>query len=64
MAIQELHVQILHRSGKHNVNADTLSRAPVAQSEVVQKVSCETVASVEAEDELAGLQRDKKELNY
>jgi len=29
MAIQELDVQILHRSGKHNANTDALSRAPV-----------------------------------
>lgn len=62
MAIQELDVRILHRSGKHNVNADALSRAPVAQPEEVQKVSCETVAAIEAGDELAALQRDDKEL--
>ena len=62
MAIQELDVRILHRSGKHNVNADALSRAPVAQPEEVQKVSRETVAAIEAGDELAALQRDDKEL--
>ena len=61
MTIQELDVRILHRSGKHNVNADALSRAPVAQPEEVQKVSCEIVAAVEAGDKLAALQRDDKE---
>ena len=29
MAIQELDVKILHRSGKHNTNADALSRSPL-----------------------------------
>ena len=30
MAIQELDLRILHRTGKSNVNADALSRAPIA----------------------------------
>ena len=30
MAIQELDLRILHRTGKNNVNADALSRAPIA----------------------------------
>ena len=32
MAIQELDVRILHRAGKHNANADALSRSPLQQS--------------------------------
>ena len=37
MAIQELDVRILHRSGKHNANADALSRVPLEQSELHQE---------------------------
>ena len=29
MTIQELDIEILHRSGKHNANADALSRSPL-----------------------------------
>ena len=32
--IQELHIWILHRSGKHNSNADALSRVPLEQSKL------------------------------
>ena len=36
MAIQELDVRILHRSGKHKSNADAPSRVPLEQSELHQ----------------------------
>ena len=62
MAIQELDVRILHRSGKHNANADALSRAPVVQSEVPQDVNCETIAAIRTTDELTVLQRADKGL--
>jgi len=47
MAIQELDVHILHRSGKHNSNADALSRV-VPQGIVMtgEQESIETVAAV------------------
>ena len=32
--ILELHIWILHRLGKHNFNADALSRAPLEQSKL------------------------------
>ena len=37
MAIQELDVRILHRSGRHNSNADALSRVPLEQPELHQE---------------------------
>ena len=63
MAIQELDARILHRSGKHNANADALSRAPVQQSKVEGEGSiCETVAVIQPASELPALQRGDKEL--
>ena len=57
MAIQELDVRILHRSGKHNVNADALSRVPLEQSELHQEDKGKMVEAIAATSELAELQR-------
>ncbi len=64
MAIQELDVRILHRSGKHNDNADSLSRFPLLQSFVTDE-PCGVVAAVEPQesrDGLADLQREDQSL--
>lgn len=45
MAIQELDVRILHRSGKHNDNADSLSRFPL-QRPLETAEPCGVVAAV------------------
>ena len=47
MAIQELDVRILHRPGKHNSNADALSRAvPQGTIATGEQESTETVAAL------------------
>ena len=49
MALQELELTIVHRSGKCNSNADALSRCPLLHSE--DPVStCELVAALTAGD--------------
>ena len=48
MAIQELDVRILHRSGKHNANADALSRVPLEQSELHQEDKGKMVGAIAA----------------
>ena len=62
MAIQEFDVRILHRTGKHNANADALSRASLQQSEEEEEESCETVAAIKPVSELPVLQRADQEL--
>ena len=62
MAIQELDVRILHRSGKHNANADALSRVPLEQSEVHQEDKRKIVGAIAATSELAELQRKDERL--
>ena len=65
MAIQELDLQILHRSGKHNSNADALSRCPLTRTEVSETSSPEgVVAAVSSgeDDRLPALQRQDPEL--
>ena len=57
MAIQELDVRILHRSGKHNANADSISRVPLEQSELHQEDKGKMVGAIAATSELAELQR-------
>ena len=57
MAIQELDVRILHRSGKHNANPDALSRVPLEQSELHQEDKGKMVGAIAATSELAELQR-------
>ena len=57
MAIQKLDVRILHRSGKHNANADALSRVPLEQSELHQEDKGKMVGAIAATSELAELQR-------
>ena len=64
MAIQELDIQIHHRSGKHNNNADALSRYPLQQS-LGSEEQEGVVAVVEMalpEDDLPLLQREDKAL--
>ena len=56
MAIQELDVRILHRSGKHNANADALSTVPLEQSELHQEDKGKMVGAITATTELAELQ--------
>ena len=65
MAIQELDIQIYHRSGKHNSNADALSRFPLPQHPGADE-QCGVVAAIDPvipEEELAGLQRGDNALN-
>ena len=66
MAIQELDLKILHRSGRHNANADALSRSPVSSPDSEQCgmpfgiVSAITVTGEESD--LPALQRGDAEL--
>ena len=46
LTIQELNLEIKHRSGKSNSNADALSRNPIAEVNLV-----ETLPSVDSEEE-------------
>ena len=48
MAIQGLDVQILHRSGKHNSNADAPTRVPLEQSELHQEDEGKMVGAIVA----------------
>lgn len=66
MALQELDLTIVHRSGRHNLNAHALSRCPLPTSidnhpaaEVVAVITEETTA---VEDTLSVLQSRDKEL--
>ena len=64
MAIQELDIEILHRSGKHNANADALSRSPLGDSDCEQ-TPYGIISALEGEDlemDLAALQRGDSEL--
>ena len=61
MAIQELDLRIIHRSGRHNTNADVLSRYPLQQLGEDDSVSG-IVADIEVTNELADLQRQDEEL--
>ena len=65
MALQELDLTIRHRSGRHNANADALSRAPLVHEGVGDstEVSHKVIASLSSsEEDLATLQRQDKEL--
>lgn len=65
MAIQELDLRILHRSGKHNANADALSRAPLASVADASALSSDGVvaAAIPADPgDLPALQRRDPEL--
>ena len=55
MAVQELDVWILHRSGKHDSNADALSRVPLEQSELYQEDKRKMVGAIATTSELAKL---------
>jgi len=63
MAIQELTLEILHRSGRHNANADALSRAPLQSQDAGTGLPQGTVATAAAdEDSLADKQRQDPQL--
>ena len=65
MALQEMDLTIKHRSGKHNANADALSRFPhTSPADSDADVSSGVVASVTGEEveDLATLQRQDEEL--
>ena len=64
MAIQELNLKIMHRSGRKNGNADALSRSPLPSSDEVQDTVPErVVAAVDVgEDPLPILQKRDREL--
>ena len=70
MAIQELDLRILHRTGKSNVNADALSRAPIAgtDKESGTTVPFDIIAAINAgkssvaEDGLSQRQRNDPRL--
>ena len=64
MAIQELDIEILHWSGKHNANANALSRSPLGDSDCEQ-TPYGIISALEGEDlemDLAALQRGDSEL--
>ena len=62
MAIQELDLTILHRSGKRNANADALSRFPLPDT-VDNDPTCGVVAAVtDGEVDLPSLQRSDEGL--
>ena len=71
MALQELDLKIVHRSGKHNANADALSRSPLPSSDdehpaadVVAAITEDTFETGESKDDgdLAVLQSKDSEL--
>ena len=71
MALQELDLKIVHRSGKHNANADALSRYPLPGSSdyhPTEEVVAAITHSSDKDDQeadggsLAGSQRQDKEL--
>ena len=70
MAIQELDLRILHRTGKSNVNADALSQAPIAGTgkETERNVPFGIIAAINAgrssvqEDGLSKRQRNDPKL--
>ena len=66
MAIQELDLTISHRAGKHNANADALSRSPLPHSCEADTSSPDAViaslVAEEVEENLASLQQKDPEL--
>ncbi len=62
MTIQELDVKILHRSGKHNANADALSRAPLLDTDSAECAPFGVVAAMSLEEGLKELQRKDQRL--
>ena len=63
MAIQELDLRIHHRAGRSNVNADALSRSPLAsQGSSSAAETPGVVAAIESEEDLSTLQRQDEEL--
>ena len=66
LAIQELDVNILHRSGKHNANADALSRSPLPNTGSLEGISFGIVAATQVaqvpQQNLKECQRDDPEL--
>ena len=68
MALQELDLTIVHRSGKHNTNADALSRCPLPDStdhhQTEEVVAAITRATTRADNEesISVLQRQDEEL--
>ena len=62
MAIQELDLAILHRSGKRNTNADALSRSPLPDT-LSGDPTCGVVAAITGrERDLATPQRADEDL--
>ena len=66
MAIQELDIEILYRSGKKNANADALSRSPLPDEGASEDVSFGIVAATDAataeEESFQALQRKDAKL--
>ena len=63
MAIQELDLKILHRSGRYNANADALSRSPLVASGPESGTLEGVVAAVSVEEsDLSALQRKDEHL--
>ena len=66
LALQEMDLHIQHRSGKHNENADALSRYPHSQMVETDTDSADGVVAAlteETTEDLATLQREDKELS-
>ena len=66
MAIQELYLTLSHRAGKHNANADALSRSPLPHSCEADTSSPDAMIAAlvaeEVEENLASLQQKDPEL--
>ena len=53
MAIQELDIQIRHRSGRSNTNADALSRAPLEETDSLPEEEAEgIIANITGEEDV------------
>lgn len=64
MAIQELDLKIYHRSGRHNANADALSRSPLPNSgNDPTPFGIVSAVAVEVKDKLPLAQRQDEELS-